>query len=60
MMVDFGLPWSSNTRMRDDIDSTFTRFSLALEERRKPTPPTVEPEVFLVAEEVMSWYEPTL
>ena len=56
MMVDFGLPWSSNTRMRDDIDSTLTRFSLALEERRKPTPPTVEPEVFLVAEEVMSWY----
>ena len=59
MMVDFGLPWSSNTRMRDDIDS-LTRFSLALEERRKPTPPIVEQEVFLVAEEVMSWYEPTL
>ena len=60
MMVDLGLPWSSNTRMRDEIDSTLTRFSLALEEIRKPTPPMVEPEVFLVAEEVISWYEPAL
>ena len=52
--------WITMGVLTQECEMILTTFSLALEERRKPTPPIVEPEVFLVAEEVMSWYEPTL
>ena len=55
MMVNLGLPASSRTRIRGEMDSTFTIFSVALGDSRKPTPPTEEFKVFLVAEEVISW-----
>ena len=54
MIVVFGLPWSSNTIMRGEIDSTFMRLSLALGDKRNPTPLTDEFELFLVAEDVTS------
>ena len=55
MIVDFGLPWSSRTMMRGEMDSTFRMFSEALDDKRKPTPPTEELDEFFVAEDVISW-----
>ena len=53
-MVDFGLPSSSRAIMGGAMDSMLIIFSLAFGDKRKPTPPIVELEVFLVAEDVIS------
>ena len=53
--VVLGLPSSSSTMILGEIDSTPSRLLLALEDRRKPTPPTDALLEFFDAEEVTSW-----
>ena len=55
MIVVLGLPSSSITINRGEMDSTLTRLSEARDDNKKPYSPTEEFLEFFVADDVTNW-----